>query len=159
LKEDSNARFGQVADSFPSSSALSLGNDYYITNNISGFNMFAHVVRRVGNWPCSPGSIRVSYTAGWTADELNGNVSDLDLDASDIKMATLLAIASRYNEALSIAPTQGAAGSTGSVERFRIDDYEIQYGSTTAESSFDQNVSLPTNSRTLLSQYRRVNVL
>lgn len=158
LKEDVNGYFGQGSSAFPSTSALSSGTDYYINRDISGFNMFAHVVRRAGAWSTVPGSIRVNYVAGWTADELNGNVSDLDTDASDITMATLYAVAYRYNTILSMQPTQGAGGGSGPIIRERIDDYEAQFESAEAETTIDKHVSLPTNARQLLSRYRRVNM-
>ena len=73
IYEDSNAFFGQVSGSFAESSLLVSGDDYFLITERAGFSQSGQVVRRSGSWSKSPGSIKVTYSAGYTSGELSGS--------------------------------------------------------------------------------------
>ena len=72
LKEDSGGFYGKVSGSFASTS-LTEGTDFVLdlTNvESNGYSMTGLVWRRGGRWPSSEGSVQVTYSAGWTAEEM-----------------------------------------------------------------------------------------
>lgn len=106
---DESAMAGEASGAF-SADPLTEGDDYHVQWNSDGFSKFARVNRgnfsygisRVGigltggtvhtnyRWPSIPGSIKVTYTAGWTSDELTGSATSPDLDATAITDAIKL---------------------------------------------------------------------
>ena len=73
IYEDSNGYFGQVSGAFDASTLLVAGEDYFLITERTGFSQSGQVVRRSGSWSRSPGSIKATYSAGYTTEELSGN--------------------------------------------------------------------------------------
>ena len=143
--EDITAYGGQGSDAFDDSTELTAGEDYYLAVDQSGLSWFGHLVRINSSWPTTAGSIKVTYTAGWTADELDGNVTDARLDVSDIKLAVLKTAGELYHEALR---QQGQSG--GEIESETLEGYSVKY--VVREKA---TVAIPPDARLLLSRFRR----
>jgi len=101
---------GTHSQSFPSTSLLTAGQHYYMENGPENFSMFGHIYRIVGEWPATPGSIKVTYVAGWTADELAGDVDDPSRDASLIRAAVMDTVTANYHATLLAREGKGYAG-------------------------------------------------
>jgi hypothetical protein len=147
IHEDEYAYAGSAAGAFGSDDLLTSGSDYYLAVDQSGLSWFGHVVRISSTWAAIPGSLKVVYTAGWTADELDGDVDDPRLDASDIKLAVLKTISETYSR----AAQQNESGG-GRIISEKIDDYFVQYSANEMESSI---VNLPMDAKMLLKPFRR----
>ena len=133
VREDHGAYGGQGADDFPDGSILVAGTDYYIDFGTSGLSK-SGVLRRIGpSWSTKARSIKVSYTAGYTATELQSGI------AADIGYATLLAIQAAFAKR---GDTQGTISSE------RLGDYAVQY-------AIDKPGRMPRASRSLLQPYVR----
>ena len=83
---DSDARFGTKSGSFAASSKKVEGTDFwpqYDMNDSAGRKVCNDgILRSFGRWPLEPGSVKVTYWAGYTDEELNGQ--DSLIDASPI---------------------------------------------------------------------------
>lgn len=148
IYEDENALGGAASGAFPSSSLLTDGQDFFLDISQSGFAKFGRVIRQNNYWPVLPGSIKVTYAAGWSADELDGNVTDPGLDASDIKAATLLQFVAMFNESVQ---QQSTAGGAGPIEQERLHDYSVKY----AMSGGGAAVALTGEVKNILRPHRR----
>jgi hypothetical protein len=100
VHEDTSGRFGTKTDSFASDTELESGEDYWGNFTIldaSGNGVCKDgILRRSSSWPDTPGSVKVIYSAGYSAEEFSG--SDPVVDASPIFDAVL-------SEALRLAKT------------------------------------------------------
>lgn len=89
LSIDYDGRFGTRAGSFPT--PLILGTDYfpqYESTDSSNARVCSDgIIRSFGRWPDLPGSVKITYNAGYTDDELHGQ--DPVLDASPIAEAVV----------------------------------------------------------------------
>ncbi len=82
------------------------------------------IIRSVGAWPTTPGSIKVTYTAGYTTAELRG--TDTVVDASPI-WATTLMEAVRYARATIASKASSKLGVlAGPLEAERLGDYNYK---------------------------------
>jgi hypothetical protein len=75
IYEDSSAYYGEGSGDFGASTELTLGTDYSVawesgSNSSNGLCRTGRLVKHVGNWSMREGTIKVTYTGGWTADEL-----------------------------------------------------------------------------------------
>ena len=92
--EDYSAEFGQGSGDFPASTLLTAGTDYAIELDESGLSKSGRLIRINRGWSTNPGTIKVTYTAGFAPSELDGEWSHL-------KLALLHDIAEAFNEARS----------------------------------------------------------
>jgi len=86
LRIEYDGRFGTKTGSFATSSQKVEGTDFwaqYDSLDSSGNKICSDgILRSYGRWPSEPGAVKVVYTAGYTAAELEGQ--DLIVDASPI---------------------------------------------------------------------------
>jgi len=91
LRIEHDGRYGAKTGSFGSSSVKVEGTDFwpqYDSIDSSGYKICNDgIIRSIGRWPSEPGSVRVVYTAGYTAAELEGQ--DSIIDASPIMDAVV----------------------------------------------------------------------
>jgi len=79
---DYDGRFGSRSGSFADSTKKTMGDDFW--PNADGFDddgqAVCHdgIVRALGMWPTTPGTVKLSYWAGYSDDELRGRSSNLD---------------------------------------------------------------------------------
>ena len=150
INVDRDGRFGQLSGGFPSSSALTAAEDFYEPLDATGLNRRGEVIRVNSEWYADPGSIKVIYTAGWSAAELAGNVTDPTLDASDIKLAVLKTISEIFSDTGGGLQGGGAGVATEQIGN----EYRVTY-----VSSKMARRSLSSDVQGLLSPFRRVPVI
>lgn len=127
--EDHDAYGDQIATDFPASSELTEGEDFWLWQFESGMCRSGLLMRRGTVWPSRPGTVKVEYTAGWTADQLAAG------PASPIKLAVLIAIQSYF-------ASWGEGGTALKAER--LGDYAVTYATDA------QPGQLPKRSKKLL---------
>ncbi len=125
VRVDLNAAAGQAAGAFGNDTLLTSGSDYYLDVDEPGLSRSGQLVRISGGWPTRPRTVRVSYFAGFTADELDGPYSD-------IKGAILDEVCARFQSAKS---RQGN-GSAGSIQSESIGgEYSVTYDTRTFDAA------------------------
>lgn len=133
VREDPGAYGGQGSSDFPDSTILVAGEDYYIDLGVSGLSK-SGVLRRIGpSWSTKARTIKVSYTAGYTATELQSGI------AADIGYAALLAIQAAFSK---------RGDTQGTIESEKLGDYAVKY-------AIDKPGRIPRASRSLLQPYVR----
>jgi len=133
--EDADAYGGQQSGDFPAASELTAGDDYWVWQHESGMCRSGILVRRGGPWPSRPGTIKVQYTAGWTAGQLTTGM------ASPIKLAVLLGVRQEF-------ASWGPGG--GALKSERMGDWTGTYAVEEVASR------LPKKARKLLVPYIHV---
>jgi hypothetical protein len=84
---DYDGRSGSQTGAFGDGALKTEGTDYWA--NFDGYDSGGNrvsrdgIIRTIGLWPTTPGTIKVQYYAGYTAEEFQG--SDPELDASPIR--------------------------------------------------------------------------
>lgn len=132
--QDTAAYGGQGADDFPAASELTAGVDYMIDFTESGLARSGKLIKISGGaWSIRGRTIKVVYTAGYTATELATGI------AAAIKQACLLGIQAAFND-------QG--DTTGKVKSERLGDWAATY-------AVDGVAVLPTKSLRLLQPFVR----
>lgn len=148
IHEDENALGGAASNAFPSDSELTEGTDFYLDVGISGFSKYGTVIRYNNNWSSLPGSIKVVYVAGYSAAELDGDVTENNFDASDIKFGVLRAVVDAYND---MRQQQGGfGGGGGALASERLGDYSVKYAIPKVAGTI-----LPAEVRDVLKQFKR----
>jgi hypothetical protein len=90
-------------------------------------------MRTTRGWPKYPGSIKISYYAGFTASELAGESTMID--ASPIWEAMLNETARRVKRTLMNQKRTGMGFIGGTITSERLGDYSYTLGATTGESN------------------------
>jgi hypothetical protein len=156
IRVDYEGGFGQIADTFGDSTIQVAGDDYYQELSGPGLNMTGHVISRVG-WPVEPGTVKVSYTAGYSALELAGRAGN-GVDASPIKHATLLTLIKAFRT-IKANQKQALAGFTaGPITSEHLGDYSYSAGSSAAMLT-GLEVSMPPEAALLLQPFRHYGIM
>ncbi len=112
---------------------------------------------RIGTeWPKSRGSVKATYTAGFTVTELDGTLSGASdyTDASDLRLAVLQALGRAYNQAkMHQAQASGRSGGLATSES--IDGYSYSLDGSTAQMNLGLVQPLPLEVQLRLQRYRR----
>lgn len=149
LYEDQSAFAGTASGAFGSASELVEGTDFFPDYDQSGL-CHSGILWRVNTmWRSRPGSIQVTYTAGYTQAELRGDVDDWQLDASDIRLATIKTIVDTFNETINQQSGQG--GSAGVLKSERLGDYSY----TMDTSGSGVTVEIPADAKLMLNRFRK----
>ena len=150
--EDYDAKFGQATDAFAASTELTLGTEFFIEYEQIGLSKSGTFIRVGGNWPSTYGTVKIVYTAGYSSDELAGTGGDVD--ASDIKLATLITAAHIYKQAV-LNGSSGAAGLvSGAITSESLGDYSYSVSGDSAKQSGFAYGALPHQVKSMLSSYR-----
>ena len=72
VREDATGYFGQGPGSFGPQTVLQAGGDYFLKQEQPGLSWSGHLVRRSFWFPATLGSVKVTYVAGFTPQELSG---------------------------------------------------------------------------------------
>ena len=157
IKVDFSGGFGQITDTFGNSTILTSGDDFYQDyEDSSGLNLTGHVFSRTG-WPVGPGSIKVTYKSGYTADELRGRADTIN--ASGIWQAALLTLMKSF-KTMKAAGRQGQAGFvSGLVTSERLGDYAYSTSGDSASAMVGMMVSVPPEAGALLSSFRHFGLM
>lgn len=116
LFEDFDAKAGASGD-FAAATELTEDTDFYGDWDESGLSRSGHLIKQAGGWSTEPRTIKVTYNAGFTAAELDG-------EYLDIKWAIMEETAMRFNAAKS---RQGSDGAPGPIKSERIGRYAVTY--------------------------------
>jgi len=130
LRVDYDGRGGEQATSFPASSEQTRGTDYWLNSDgqdSGGVNICRDgIIRSFGAWPTSPGSVRITYTGGYTRAELHGN--DTIVDATPI-MDVALDEACRLVRKIMVWRKNPRTGFlAGPIQSERMGDYSYSVG-------------------------------
>lgn len=147
--EHEGAYFGDAA-AFAAADLLVIGTDFAFETEDGVWSKAGHLKRIGANWPILEGSVKVSYFAGFTEEELKGTATTAD--AADIRLATLLAIQKEYNQ--NVAQRVDAnRGAVGVITSESISGYSYSVEGSSAQQ-LAVSVSLPRESKLLLQPYR-----
>lgn len=119
LYEDLDAYFAQASSAFASTDQLTEGTDYIFpldhdadNDNTVDASLTGKVIHLNNKgWPTAPGSIKVTYVAGWTQANI----------PKDIKQAVLITIVNWWSR----IATSGTSGRI--VTQERLGDYSVSY--------------------------------
>jgi len=122
---DYDGRSGAREGSFAVSTLKVEGTDYW--PNYDGVDSSSvsfcrdGIIRALGSWPTTPGCVKVTYMAGYAADELRGQ--DSVLDASPIHEAVLYDAARRVRRMFASKKHASAGWIAGILTSERMGDY------------------------------------
>jgi len=138
LYVDYDGRFGQQSGAFSDNTLKAEGTDYWLSFDMlddSGKGIcFDGILRCAGTWPAEPGTVKVVYTAGYSSDELRGNLSIID--ASPIWESVLEEAVRRAKKALTQAKASGIGHFPGILVSESLGDYHYSVDVATARSLF-----------------------
>lgn len=144
LREDYSAKFGTLGTDFPSDSALSSGDDFYLELDRSGLSKSGRVIRFGRAWSTLPGTVRITYVAGLTKAEL-------DDEWAFVKLALLEEMQEKFN-CLRSRRTSGG----GPVRKeIYAGDYTVEYDTQVASRSVGD---LSPETMKKLQPIRRINL-
>lgn len=154
--EKSGAYYGQ-AETFDDDSELTLGTHFVLDMDGSDAVSESGCLRRLGAcWPTDPGSVKATYKAGFTSQELKGS-SGAAWDASDLRYAALLTLQQAFNQ-LKTHQKDEATGRRGLIIAESIEGYSYQLDPRIAATLQGMVVEVPPAARNLLNKYRRYSI-
>lgn len=156
LYVDENARHGTMSGAFAESTRLSEGVDFYPEYEQSGVCK-SGIIRRVsGSWPATPGTVKITYECGYTAEELNG---DADVfDARELKEGVLLAI-TRAFKARKLEQKSTLAGWTaGPMTSESLGDYSYSVDGSSVKF-FNASAYLTPETKEKLQEFRHYGMI
>jgi len=136
LRIDYDGRSGTSSGAFAAESLKTEGSDFwpnYDGQDSSGNGVCRDgIIRSFGTWPSTPGTVRIVYTAGYSAAELHGQ--DSIIDASPILDAVIEEVARRVRKIM-VQKKQASVGwVAGPFRSERLGDYSYQTdGALTAQ--------------------------
>jgi hypothetical protein len=118
VREDFDGYAGQKSGAFATSTKLTKGTDYFLDVSGSGdYSRTGLLIRTAGAWSGKERSIKVTYNAGFTA-------SDLDGEYADVRGAVIDEVVMRYQMRRT---QQGQDGAHAFVKSERTGDHTITY--------------------------------
>jgi len=131
--EDWNSVGGQNSGVFSSATLLTVGEDYWVDyESVSQFSREGVLRRNGARWCPYPRSIKVEYTAGLTANQLND-------EFADIKDAIIYETAERFKLAKSKQGTAtgggGSTASSGPITSEKLKNYAVTFANQQAAYS------------------------
>jgi len=150
VREDYDAPQTDPASAFGSDDVLTYGDDYWLDitreETISGTTHYfsdTGTIHRYGSWPNTPRTVKVTYTAGWSNDQLNNGF------AGAVKLATLETIA------LLFKGNEARNNPSASPKSESIGKYSYSAGGQAGvENAAAGNVNLPPTAMARLQPYR-----
>jgi len=136
LRIDFDGRFGTSASAFPTETKKTEGVDFWPSydgiDSSSNKLCLDGIIRSVGRWPSSPGSIKIVYTAGYTVAELQGQ-DDL-IDASPIMDAVIEEALRRAKKVLVLWKKSSTVGhSSGTLKSEKLGDYSYSLNTASVD--------------------------
>lgn len=137
---DNDGRFGQRAGAFGAGTELTAGEDYYLELDEEGLCRTGCLIAATG-WPVTPGSIKVTYTAGYSDEEFTGR-ADSGINAAAIAEAILLTTIHAFRAYK--AQQKGRAGFVaGAITSERLGDYSYTADGASAAAMSALAVNVP----------------
>jgi len=154
LRIDYNGRSGTRAGAFAAETARTEGEDFWPNYDLldsSGNKMCRDgLLRSIGLWPLTAGTVKVEYTAGYTAEELQG--ADDVIDASPIWEA-VLEEAKRRVEQVMVRKKSSVGWTAGPKSSERLGDYSYSIDSSLAKALYGSSAGLTDQSMMLLEPF------
>ncbi|MBD3404570.1 MAG: hypothetical protein GF411_00365 [Candidatus Lokiarchaeota archaeon] len=152
---DYDGRFGKRSGAFANSSEKTFGEDFwpqYDSNDDDGVSIgYDGIIRSIGLWPTEPGSVKVTYAAGYTSDEFKGAKSLVN--ASSIAGAVVNE-AGRYAKRLLVSKKTNAGWAAGPKIQEKLGDYSYTISTEAALSLFSTMSDLLPESKELLNEFQ-----
>ena len=143
VREQVGGYAGQSTDAFPASSLLTLGEDYYLDVEGNASVSYTGILWRNGSWPTEPRSIKVTYTGGHSAPELNGR-------NGAIKMATMLTFMRAFRQFDKLATNEGSVASR------KIGRYSETLDTKSVDEVTGGDLAIPAEASRILSRYKNM---
>lgn len=144
LRIDYDGRSGTSAGAFAAETTKTLGVDFWPNNDgrDSDGNEVCRdgILRSIGSWPTSPGSVRITYTAGYTAAELHGQ--DTIIDASPIAEAVMDEALRRARKIFLLKKKAAVGFVAGAFTSERLGDYSYSGEGSAASRLFSGGMDL-----------------
>lgn len=144
LRIDYAAKSGAASGAFGSGSVKSEGVDFWpnYTRYDSDGNKVCDdgILRSVGLWPLEPGTVKIVYTAGYSAAELHGQ--DSIIDASPIIDAVLAETVRRMHKLQALKKKSGTGWVPGSLQSESLGDYSYSMGGSSADKMMGQQYDI-----------------
>lgn len=152
VQEFAGAQMGQYTST--AWETLTLGEEYYLDLDNDNVSESGHLVRLGAQWPKSRGSVKVTYTAGFTATELSGKVTGAAdyTDASDIQLAVILAVEKSYNE-IKAYQRNPSGRAPGPITSESVPDYSYTADASAARTLLGMAADLPPAVQQILMRY------
>lgn len=155
---DYDGRSGSKAGSFAADTQKIEGEDFWAnwdSLDDSGASLCRDgILRSYGMWPTTPGSIKLTYTSGWTLDELHGQ--ETLVDASQLLDATLGEAVNRAKRVFVNEKTGGGSFTTGPLAKEKLGsdyEYEVAGATTAVEQTSYGGSTLSSEARELLDDF------
>lgn len=156
VQEDTTGYMGQNPDA--DYTTLTLGTEYYLDLDDANVSKTGHLIRIGRTWPKPRGSIKVTYTAGFTTDEFHGD-AEINSDADPIRMAALLGVQKAYTQVLTNRPAKaGSTKPSGPLISESVPDYSYRKDSSATLMLASMTVTLPQEAKDKLEPYRRYGI-
>lgn len=141
---DYGARFGTVAGSFTAESEKVLGTDFWpayggLDDDGLGVSRDG-IIRSVGMWPLEPGSVKVTYSAGYSAEEFRGE-KDL-VDATLIREAVIDEAVRRFKKIQLNRKSSRVGWTAGPLVSERLGSYSYSADSSAIKSLYSSQNDL-----------------
>lgn len=144
LHVDYDGRFGARSTSFATETLKASGDDYWA--RYDGQDDDGELICRdgilltAGSWPTNPGSVKITYVAGYTAAEFTGTA--LLVDAVPIYEAIVFEAVRKAKQAFLLSKNSGGSGSgsgtgwtAGTIQSEKLGDYSYTLSSSSGGSS------------------------
>lgn len=152
---DYDGRFGTASGAFGSESQKTEGTDFwpvYDGQDDAGNALCrSGILRSIGQWPTTPGTVKIVYTAGYTADEFRGQ--DTLVDAVPVWEVALDEAVRRVKQALVRKKNALAGHLAGLITSERLGDYSYSLDATVARQLFGGEYDLQPSSREKLDDF------
>ena len=154
--EQVGAYAGQVAGAFGSDTVLTLGSDYILELDTDNVCKSGHVRRLGRRWPKQIGSVKVTYTAGFTAAEFAGTAST-GIDASDLVYGVNLSCLKAYVQIMAQQPGANG-GASGVIVEERVGEYMHKFDSFTQGQLVGMKFTVPVEAAEIFFRYKSYSI-
>lgn len=168
LYVDTSGRFGTVAGSFAAGTLYTEGTDFWAAYE-EQYVCRSGLLHSYGSWPLEPGSVKVTYVAGYstlefadstpstsTTSDANGQVSSAGVDASGIARAVELIVVQAFNQ-WAMTKKHTGPGFVGMLSGESAGDYSYSVNGAYAASLI--GTDLPTAAIQLLEPFVNFGIL
>jgi len=109
------------------------------------------IIRSVGLWPSTPGSVKVVYVSGYTEGELRG--TDAAIDGTPIWESALEEATARAKKSFTRVKKTGVGFVPGIIQSERLGDYQYSLNANSVMSEISSNFDALPNTYERLSEF------
>lgn len=152
--EDAAAFGGQGSSDFAAATLLTSGTDYYIDAQQSGLSWTGFLRRINSTWPRRRRTVKVTYTAGFTAAELDGTAT-AGINAQALKFAAILAVVGAFKTAQAYQGAATGGGGPLQSESISTSGHSVTYATQATALVSGMLTELPPEAQRLAQPFRR----